>query len=100
MSTRTLEQRIKFDHGLAVGRSLVTFTFGERSRLAVVEIGPRGRVSCLTKPAPEDMYTSWFRVRGDKTYSEGPTLVWAARDPELMSTLFDGEPVASIPVRI
>lgn len=43
MSTaRTLEQRLKFDHGLSIGTHLVRFTLGERSRDALVRIGPRG----------------------------------------------------------
>jgi hypothetical protein len=55
---RTLEQRLKFDHGLVIGQQLVRFTLGERSRLALVEISPRGKVYYLTQPKPEDMYTS------------------------------------------
>ena len=98
--SRTMEQRIKFDHGLPIGRSLVSFTLGERSRHAVVEINENGRVFYLVKPEAGDMYSSWQRVRGDVSHSgEGSIIVWAARNPELMAELFGGEPVATIPVR-
>lgn len=98
-NARTLETRIKFDHGLPLGKSLVQFTLGEKSRLALVEIGQRGEVYYLTKPDEGDMYTSWARVRGDVTKSgEGAVIVWAARKPEIMA-LFEGAPVASIPVK-
>lgn len=97
--SRTLEQRIKFDHGLPIGRSLATFTLGERSRLAVVEINENGRVFYLAKPTDSDMYSQWTRVRGDASHSgEGSIIVWAARNPGLMAELFSGEPVATIPV--
>lgn len=97
-ATRTLEQRIKFDHGLPIGQSLVTFTLGERSRLALVEISPRGLVYYFTKPDEGDMYASWKRVKGDMTRTgEGAVRVWPARDEEFMAK-FNGSPVAVIPV--
>lgn len=95
---RTLEERIKFDHGLSIGRSLVCFTLGERSRIAVVEINENGRVFYLVKPDEVDMYSQWKRVRGDMTREgEGAVIVWGARDHELMR-MFDGEPVATISI--
>lgn len=95
---RTLEQRIKFDHRLPIGQSLVRFTLGARSRLALVEISPRGLVWYFTKPDDGDMYASWQRVKGDMTRSgEGAVKVWPARDAEFMAR-FTGDPVADIPV--
>ena len=96
--TRTLEQRIKFDHGLPIGQSLVEFTLGERSRVALVEIGNHGQVYYFVKPRDVDMYASWQRVRGDVTKSgEGAVKVWPSRNAEFMAK-FEGEPVARIPV--
>jgi len=97
-TARTLEQRIKFDHGLPIGQSLVQFTLGERSRLALVEISPRGLVFYFAKPDEGDMYASWKRVKGDMTRTgEGAVRVWPARDEPFMAK-FDGSPVAAIPV--
>ncbi|TDX21599.1 hypothetical protein DFO67_1359 [Modicisalibacter xianhensis] len=97
---RSLEERIKFDHGLTIGRHLVLFTLGEHSRVALVEIGPRGAVSYLAKPGAGDMYSSWSRIKGDDSSGiQGAVIVWGARDPELMR-MFDGEPVATIPVQV
>ena len=96
---RTLEQRIKFDHGLTVGQHLVKFTLGERSRLALVEIGRRGEVYYFAEPSDEDMYGSWTRLKGDKSYSgEGAVRVWPARDAEFMKK-FGRAPDAVIPVK-
>lgn len=96
---RTLEARIKFEHGLLIGQSLVKFTLGDRSVLALVEIGRRGEVYYFTKPEAGDMYLSWKRVKGDTTHTgEGAVKVWAARDAEFMAR-FEGEPVAVIPVK-
>lgn len=97
---RTLEQRLKFDHGLPVGRSLIRFTIGDRARLALVEICANGRVFYLVEPDAGDMYSSWKRLRGEKSYSgEGSVIVWGAHDPQIMA-MFDGEPVATVPVRL
>ena len=96
----TLEQRIKFDHGLPIGRSLVRFTLGELQRLALVEICENGRVFYMVKPGDGDMYSGWQRVRGDKVHTgDGGIVVWAARDPEYMAQ-FEGEPVATVPVKV
>lgn len=95
---RTLEQRIKFDHGLPIGQSLVQFTLGERGVTALVEIGNRGQVYYFVKPNDGDMYASWQRVRGNVTRSgEGAVMVWPFKNAEFMSR-FDGTPAASIPV--
>lgn len=97
---KTLEERIKFDHGLTVGQHLVNFTLGEKSRLALVEISPRGQVWYFTKPIAGDMYTSWTRVRGNNSLSgSGAVKVWAENDVEFMAK-FDGEPVATIEVKL
>lgn len=97
---RTLEERIKFDHGLPIGDSLVSFTLGEQSRLAVVNIGNRGIVQYLIEPQPGDMYTSWTRCIGDNArIGKGNTIVWGARDPEIMA-MFTGQVVATIPVQV
>lgn len=99
MAERTLEQRIKFDHGLSIGRSLVQFTRGDRAITACVEIRPRGSVYVLVKPKDTDMYTSWSRLRGDNlSQGDGAIIVWAARNPELMAELFSGDHLATIPV--
>lgn len=96
---RTLEQRLKFDHGLSVGRHLVRFTHGPQSRMVLVDISPRGIVRCLAKPDESDMYSSWCRVKGDVTESDGGVIVWGARDPECVR-LFDGEPVATVAIKV
>lgn len=97
---RTLEQRIKFDHGLPIGQSLVKFTLGERERLALVEISPRGLVFYFTKPSEGDMYACWQRVKGDNTLTgQGAVMVWPARNAEFMAR-FEGQPAATIPVRV
>lgn len=69
--SRTLEERLKFDHGLTIGRHLVRLTHQGREVRAQVEIGPRGKVSLLVQPRPEDMYSCWRRVQGDKTTAAG-----------------------------
>jgi len=96
---RTLEQRIKFDHGLPIGQSLVKFTLGERHVDALVEIGNRGQVYYFVKPTESDMYASWQRVQGDVTKTgSGAVKVWPIKDAEFMAK-FDGEPRAVIPVK-
>ena len=96
---KSLEERIKFDHGLPIGQSLVKFTLGDRWRLALVEIGQRGEVYYFTKPNEGDMYSSWARIKGDMTKTgTGAVKVWAHKDAEFMAK-FDGEPVATIEVK-
>lgn len=96
---RTLEQRVKFDHGLPLGQSLVKFTLGDRVVMALVEIGNRGQVYYFVKPTDEDMYASWKRILGDVTKTgSGAVMVWPARNAEFMAR-FDREPVATIPVK-
>jgi hypothetical protein len=96
---RTLEQRLKFDLGLAIGEyHLVKFTLGERSVTALVEINRWGHVHYLKKPADDQMYSTWQRVKGDASIADGAVYVWAARErPELMAR-FVGEPVATVPM--
>ena len=96
--SRTLEERLKFDHGLTIGRHLVRLTHQGREVRAQVEIGPRGKVSLLVQPRPEDMYSCWRRVQGDKTTAAGAVIVWGAKDPALRAQ-FEGEPVATIEVQ-
>ena len=99
-ATRTLEQRIKFDHGLPIGQSLVKFTHGGAERLALVEIGNRGEVYYFPKPRGGDMYLSWSRVKGDNTLTgSGAVKVWPENDAEFMAR-FDGVPLAVIPVKL
>jgi hypothetical protein len=96
---KTLEERIKFNHGLTIGQHLVNFTLGDKSRLALVEIRSSGQVWYFTKPREGDMYTSWTRIRGDNSSSgNGAIKLWAEKDAELMAK-FDGEPAATIEVR-
>lgn len=101
---RTFEQRLKFDHGLPVGRSLVVLVLAnppagrEASPLrALVEVTARGRVYILPKPDDCDMYTSWRRITGDTMKPGGAIIVWGARDPDLMRQ-FEGEPAATVSV--
>ena len=93
---RTLEERIKFDHGLVIGDNLVTLTHAGNEKTAIVNIGQRGKVLCLVKPEAGDMYTSWFQIKGDMTNTKnGAVIVWGARNPELMN-MFAGTPVTTI----
>ena len=87
----TLEQRIKFDNGLTIGRHLVAISHKGATKPMMVDISPRGIVRVLVKPAPEDMYTSWRRVRGDMSEHDGNTIVWGARSTAMME-MFDGTP--------
>lgn len=88
---RTLEQRLKFDHGLTIGRHVVEIALGQHSRRAIAEISPRGKVYLLFKPRDTDMYSSWRQVKGDilSPKPHGSVIVWGARDPSLMQ-MFDG----------
>ena len=95
---RTLEERIKFDHGLSIGDNLVKFTYKGNEKTAVVNIGKRGKVLYLTKPEKGDMYSSWWQIKGDTTNTKGcGVIVWGARDPELMN-MFEGDIAATIPI--
>jgi hypothetical protein len=95
----TLQERIKFNYGLSVGQSLVKFTLGERSVLALVEIGNRGQVFYFKMPTEGDMYASWQKVEGDKTITGvGAIRVWPAKDADFMAK-FAGEPSAIIPIQ-
>jgi len=97
---RTLEQRLKFDHGLPVGISLIAFTHVGNLKKALVEIGPRGKVWAFTEPEVGDMYASWFEVKGDKTISgKGRLLTWPAKDVDFMAQ-FVGTPLATIPLTL
>lgn len=92
--TRTIEQILKYDNGLTIGQTCVTIERRDGSQyIALVEIGKRGKVSIIKKPDAEDMYSSWYTVKGNET-KVGTVIVWGARDPELMS-LFDN-PVKTI----
>jgi len=97
---RTLEQRIKFDAGLSIGKSLVLLQHQDRTRRAIVDIRPRGAVYVLPMPRYEDMYSCWSRVKGDAcpTDPKAGVIVWGAQDPELMKQ-FDGEVKATIELR-
>lgn len=100
MTHRTLEQRIKFEHSLPIGQSLVKFTLGERERLALVEISPRGYVYYFTRPNEGDMYASWTRVKGDTSHTGGGAVKVRAYDDAAFMAKFDAAPVASIPVLV
>lgn len=76
--TRTIEQTIKFDCGLKVGITPVTVQRRDGSRYdALVEITLRGVVRLIPKPGPEDMYTGWYRVKGNTWKPDS-----GARNPE------------------
>lgn len=92
---RTLEQMIKFDSGLTLGTHPVTIRRRDGSEYAaLVDITVRGTVRILPKPGKGDMYTSWHKLKGDTCTQDGGTIVWGARDPELLR-LFDN-PVTTI----
>jgi len=93
----TLEARLR---ALGRGRRLVMITHKGGQRRALVETSPRGIVRLLFQPRPEDMYSSWARIDGDKYdcgRAEG-VIVWGARDPAIME-LFNAEPAAVLPLR-
>lgn len=95
---RTIEQLIKFDSGLPIGRTPVTIQRRDGSRYnAMVEITSRGVVRILPKPGPGDMYTSWHRVKGDSVRAEGAPIVWAVRDQELLRQFDNPTTVVVIP---
>lgn len=96
--TRTLEQIIKFDSGLSVGRSPVTIQRRDGSMYSViVEISTKGSVYILPKPERSDMYTGWYRVKGDEVKLHGGVIVWGARDPELLKKFNDPVTTISFP---
>lgn len=96
---RSLEQRLKFDHGLPVGQSLVEFTHNGASRLALVEISNKGAVYYFPKPRSGEMYSSWTKVRGDHSLvGKGAVKVWPEKDAEFMAR-FDKTPDAVVPVK-
>lgn len=97
---RTLEQRIKFDSSLSIGTHLLTFTHNGNAKLALVEIGPRGRVWAFTEPSEGDMYASWYEIKGDSTFAgKGRLVTWPQKNPELMSA-FNGPPRALLPLAV
>ena len=95
MTTRTLEQKIKFDSGLSIGKHCVLFTYQGRERKGLVDISSRGKVRLLIEPKPEDMYTTWNTVRGDMHKNDGQVIVWGARDP-ILKECFNVPTVATI----
>ena len=93
--TRTIEQTIKFDCGLKVGITPVTVQRRDGSRYdALVEITLRGVVRLMPKPGPEDMYTDWYRFKGNTWKLDSSVVVWGARNPEWLRQ-FDS-PVALV----
>lgn len=83
--SRTIEQIIKFDCGPKIGTTPVTIQRRDGSQYsALVQIGPRGSVHVIRKPEPEDMYTGWYRVKGDTITAGGGVVVWGARNPEML----------------
>lgn len=85
----TIEQQIKFKSGLSIGISHVNIIRRDGSKYeALVEITNRGKVSVLPKPTSSDMYTSWYRVKGDDLKIVN-TIVWMARDKGAMD-VFSG----------
>lgn len=97
MTTRTLEQKLKFDSGLPIGRSLVKLTRGPSELLALVDISPRGIVRVLRAPEAGTVYSCWRRIRGDDTEVDGAVIVWGARDPAMLQE-FKGAPRAVVEV--
>ena len=98
MAKRTLEQLIKFDSGLPVGRSAVSVIRKDGSPYpACVEIGSRGAVRLIRRPTNSDMYTSWHSVKGDDCTPIGSPIVWGARDASILE-MFEN-PIATIDLR-
>lgn len=95
---RTMEERLKFDYGLSIGKHLVQITHKGQTKRMLVSISPRGIVRVLVRPQPEDMYSAWRRLKGDNFGDVEHVVVWAASQPEYMAQ-FDSEPVATIPVQ-
>ena len=99
MNARTFEERAKFDHGLTIGTHRIDLTHKGQIKRALVSISPRGIVRILTKPDESDMYSSWRRLKGDVFTDVENVVVWGARNPDYMAQ-FEGEPAATIPVKI
>lgn len=98
MAKRTLEQLIKFDSGLPVGRSAVNVIRKDGSPYpACVEIGSRGAVRLIRRPTSSGMYTSWHSVKGDDCTPTGSPIVWGARNTAILE-MFEN-PVATIDLR-
>lgn len=95
--SRTLEQKIKFDSGLMVGKTPVTIERKDGSRYtALVEISSRGTVHLIQKPEEGDMYTSWYRIKGNSAdIKPGGVVVWAARNPEFLKEFDNPETLIS-----
>lgn len=97
-NTRTLEQRLKFDNGLKIGRNLIELTHKDQRKRAVCDISTRGLVRVLVQPDEAAMYSTWYRIKGDERTSKGcGVIVWGARDPALRE-IFNGQPVATVAV--
>lgn len=86
MTKRTIEQQIKFDSGLSIGQHCVTVVRRDGSGYtALIDISPRGVVKLIQKPRDDQMYTSWHRIKGDEVTQTGATIVWGARNPEMLA---------------
>jgi len=83
---------------LGRGEHCVDLAFRGRTRRALLDVRPRGKVRILIKPEVHDMYTSWREVEGNALGRVYNVIVWAARDPALMD-VFNREPVAVLHVR-
>lgn len=83
MSKRTVEEIIKFDSGITVGQHCVTVTNQAVSEfIAIVDISPRGVVNLIKKPNDGDMYTCWYRVKGNDLIA-GKIIVWGEHNAEI-----------------
>lgn len=98
MKKRTLEQFIKFDCNLPIGRNAVSVVRRDGSTYpACVEITARGSVYIIRRPTDSDIYNSWHRVKGDKLTPGGTPIVWGARNPDLLK-MFDN-PITFVDLR-
>ena len=96
---RTLEEILRFDSGLTAGEHRVTLVVDRKQeRPALVKIHRHGAVLVLVQPTEADMYTRWWRVRGNRTTAEGDLILWGARDPVLLARF--ANPVARITLSI
>ena len=89
---RTLEQILKFDSGLKIGRTIVNASANGMTIRGIVDISPRGIVRLLVKPDEGTMYSSWKRVKGNEQIFDksSDVIVWGVHVPEVME-MFEGD---------
>lgn len=97
----TIEAKLKV---LPTGRNglnlhTIRIMRGDQSRKVLVDVRPNRAVWVLPEPKPEDMYTSWRKLKGDSFTDVGAVVVWASRSDTfnaMYAEAFAREPVLSI----